>query len=153
MFIKNFDSINSKDLALVGGKNASLGEMIQHLTPLGIKIPTGFVITVDGYKHHLKKNNLEPQIKALLEKIDKNDLKQFAKIGKEIRELIATAPIPIDVAEEITKAYKTMEQQYGKNCDVAVRSSATAEDLPQASFAGQQETFLPIRGADALVKA
>ena len=93
MFIKNFDSINSKDLALVGGKNASLGEMIQHLTPLGIKIPTGFVINVDGYKAHLKKSNLEPQIKALLEKADKNDLKQFAKIGKEIRDPITTAVI------------------------------------------------------------
>lgn len=153
MFIKTFESINSNDLATVGGKNASLGEMIQHLTPLGIKIPSGFVITVDGYKHHLKENKLEEKIKNLLEKISKDDLRAFAKLGQEIRDLITKAPVPQDLAQAITDAYKNMEQTYGTNCDVAVRSSATAEDLPHASFAGQQETFLNVRGADTLIKA
>jgi len=153
MFIKKFDSIDSKDLLIVGGKNASLGEMIKHLTPLGIRIPSGFVVTVDGYKHHLKENNIEEKINNLLGKIDKKNLKELTRIGAEIRELIGNAPPPDDLVEQINKAYEEMEKEYGKNCDVAVRSSATAEDLPHASFAGQQETFLNIYGKTRVVTA
>lgn len=152
-FIKNFESINLSDLPLVGGKNASLGEMIQKLSPLGLTIPSGFVVTVDGYKHHLQTNNLESQISNLLNKIDKKNLKEFAQIGQQIRTLINSAPLPDDLIQEIKQAYNQMESQYGKNCDVAVRSSATAEDLPEASFAGQQETFLNIHNEDDLIHA
>jgi pyruvate,water dikinase len=148
-YIKDFETIGLGDLALVGGKNASLGEMIQHLTPKGLKIPSGFVITVTGYEHHLKSNNLVPKINELLEKVDKTDLKKFAKIGKEIRTLISDSPLPNDLVQEIKDAYKKM----GNNIDVAVRSSATAEDLPEASFAGQQETFLNVHGEKDLLTA
>ncbi|MBU1007584.1 phosphoenolpyruvate synthase [Candidatus Dependentiae bacterium] len=152
-FIKKFESISISDLPLVGGKNASLGEMIQKLTPLGLTIPSGFVITVEGYKKHLQKNNLESQIAELLQKIDKNNLKDFSQIGEKIRSLITQAQLPEELIREITEAYKQMESTYGKNCDVAVRSSATAEDLPEASFAGQQETFLNVRGETELLYA
>jgi len=152
-FIKHFESIVINDIPTVGGKNASLGEMIQKLTPLGIRIPTGFVVTADSYWHHLKENKLEEEIKTLLSKIDKTNLKEFSKTGQKIRDLIAQAKLPDDLTEEIKNAYHEMEEKYGNNCDVAVRSSATAEDLPEASFAGQQETFLNIRGEQALLEA
>ena len=152
-FIKSFESINMNDVQTVGGKNASLGQMIQKLTPLGIRIPTGFVVTAQAYWYHLKENKLEKKIKALLSKIDKTNLKAFARTGKEIRDLISQAKLPDDLIEEIKNSYHEMEKKYGKSCDVAVRSSATAEDLPEASFAGQQETFLNIRGEPALLEA
>jgi pyruvate,water dikinase len=151
-FIKNFESVNLKDIALVGGKNASIGEMIQNLKPEGILIPPGFAVTSKAYQHHLKSNNLEEKIENLLQKLDKKNLKEFAQIGKEIRELIYSAPLPKDLEKEISDAYKEMSKQYEK-CDVAVRSSATAEDLPEASFAGQQETFLNIEGEKNLLDA
>ncbi|MCK4517890.1 phosphoenolpyruvate synthase [Candidatus Babeliales bacterium] len=152
-FIKHFESIDINDIPTVGGKNASLGEMIQKLTPLGIRIPTGFVVTANSYWHHLKTNKLEEEIKELLSKIDKTDLKEFSQTAQKIRDLIAQAKLPDDLTEEIKNAYHEMEEKYGENCDVAVRSSATAEDLPEASFAGQQETFLNIRGEEALLEA
>jgi len=152
-FIKNFESICLDDLPLVGGKNASLGEMIQNLAPLGLQIPSGFTITVDGYKNLLKENNLESQIANLLQQLDKNNLREFVTIGKKIRTLISEAPFPKKLEQEIKQAYQEMEKKYGKNCDVAVRSSATAEDLPEASFAGQQETVLNVRGEIDLLHA
>jgi pyruvate, water dikinase len=152
-FIKKFEQLSLNDIPLVGGKNASLGEMIQQLKPKGIKVPSGFVVTAGGYKHHLKKNKLEKPIKDLLKQINKKDLKKFAKIGKKIRSLISKAPFPKDLEKEIITAYKDMQKKYGKNCDVAVRSSATAEDLPEASFAGQQETYLNISGDKAILKS
>jgi pyruvate, water dikinase len=152
-FIKNFEEIGIKDIPLVGGKNASLGEMIQLLTKKGILVPSGFAITAQAYRHHLKVNKLEDQIKQLLSKINKKNLEEFALLGKKIRNLIRTAPLPTDLATEISQAYILLEKKYGKNCDVAVRSSATAEDLPQASFAGQQETFLNIQGEQELLNA
>lgn len=153
MFIKKFDAVNLSDLSSVGGKNASIGEMIQKLTPLGIRIPSGFIITAQGYKHFLKTNNLEPKIIALLDSLDKNNVDALSRIGKKIRTLILDCPLPQDLQIEIKAAYKKMETEYGKNCDVAVRSSATAEDLPEASFAGQQETYLNIRGEKKLLDA
>ena len=152
-FIKKFEEINMKDLALVGGKNASLGEMIYNLTKKGILIPLGFAVTTNAYWYHLKENNIEDKIKKLLSKMDKKKLKEFALIGHEIRSLIRAASLPNDLQEEIKLAYQLMEKKYGENCDVAVRSSATAEDLPEASFAGQQETFLNIIGEKELLPA
>jgi pyruvate, water dikinase len=152
-FISLFEEVGIGDIAKVGGKNASLGEMIQKLTPLGLSIPSGFIVTADSFLHHLKENKLEEKIKSLLDKLNKEDLKAFAHIGHEIRSIIRTAPLPTDLVEEIKTAYKQMEEKYGEWCDVAVRSSATAEDLPEASFAGQQETFLNIQGEAELLRA
>jgi pyruvate,water dikinase len=152
-FIKRFEDVSMKDLSLVGGKNASLGEMISCLTKKGILIPSGFAITTDAYWAHLKENNLVENIKMLLNQMNKKKLKEFASLGLEIRSLIRTAPLPHTLQEEIVVAYQAMEKKYGDHCDVAVRSSATAEDLPEASFAGQQETYLNIRGEKELLLA
>lgn len=152
-FIQNFENITIKDVALVGGKNASLGEMIQNLGPKGVLIPSGFAITAEAYRYHLSHNNLIEPINKLLGKLNKKKLDEFAAIAHEIRTLIRDAPLPDDLAAEILQAYRDMEKRYGASCDVAVRSSATAEDLPEASFAGQQETYLNIRGNAELLTA
>ena len=152
-FIKSFETISINDIALAGGKNASIGEMIQKLTPKGINIPSGFVITAQAYKYHIKENKLESKILELLKQINKKDLVKLAKIGHKIRSMIRSAKFPIDLEKEIRIAYQKMEQQYGQLCDVAVRSSATAEDLPEASFAGQQETFLNIQDEEELIQS
>ncbi|MCB9493075.1 MAG: phosphoenolpyruvate synthase [Epsilonproteobacteria bacterium] len=150
-FIKHFDSIRMTDIAQVGGKNASLGEMIHALSSKNVLIPSGFAITANAYWKHLHDNNLTGQIKTLLGRIDKKKLDTLSDAGKQIRTLITKAPLPDEIVAQVTQAYQELEKKYGKQCDVAVRSSATAEDLPDASFAGQQETFLNIQGIDALL--
>jgi pyruvate,water dikinase len=153
-FIKRFETVTMNDVGIVGGKNASLGELIQHVSKQGVKIPTGFAITADGYRYHLEQNNLLEPLKKLLAQIDKTDLDAFAIIGNQIRSLIGNAPLPPALAEEITIAYKQLCADYnGHDVDVAVRSSATAEDLPEASFAGQQESYLNIKGPQNLLRA
>ncbi|MFA5075279.1 MAG: phosphoenolpyruvate synthase [Candidatus Babeliales bacterium] len=152
-FIKKFKDVNLKDLNLVGGKNASLGEMIQQLGNKGIKIPHGFAITSDAYWFFLEKNNLKEKIKNLLSRIDLKKLDEFVVICHEIRSLIRNAILPEELEKEIKESYQYLEKQYGKLCSVAVRSSATAEDLPHASFAGQQDTFLNIKGEKELIRA
>ncbi|MCF7799690.1 hypothetical protein K9L05_00725 [Candidatus Babeliales bacterium] len=152
-FIKKFKDVNLKDLNLVGGKNASLGEMIQQLGNKGIKIPDGFATTSDAYWFFLEKNNLKEKIKNLLSKVDLKKLDEFATICHEIRSLIRNAVLPEELEKEIRESYQDLEKQYGKLCSVAVRSSATAEDLPHASFAGQQDTFLNIQGEKELIIA
>ncbi len=152
-YIKKFEEITLQDLPTVGGKNASLGEMIQKLSAKKVLVPSGFAITADAYREHLQINKLVVPIEALLKKINKENLTTLTTAGKEIRALIAHVPLPEVVIQEIRQAYQDLEQRYGILCDVAVRSSATAEDLPEASFAGQQETFLNIRGIDGLLDA
>ena len=162
-FIKNLDKVGIKDVAEVGGKNASLGEMIQNLAPKGVNIPGGFVVTATAYRYFLNKSisrtsdvqqlNLEKFIKLALKGLDTKNLKDLARRGKLIMEAIKNADFPKDLEKEITGAYTAMEKQYGKNVDVAVRSSATAEDLPGASFAGEHETYLNIRGEENVLKA
>jgi len=152
-FIKPFESVSMNDVALVGGKNASLGEMITTLTAKGLLVPSGFIITAEAYRHHLASNNLIKPLEALIAKLDRKDLDAFAVIGNDIRSLIKNAPLPQDLVEKITQAYSDMQKRYGTLCDVAVRSSATAEDLPEASFAGQQDTYLNIRGDKDLLVA
>lgn len=152
-FIKKFEELGINDISLVGGKNASLGEMIQKLTPKGVLIPSGFVVTAQAYKYYLNFNDLDKKISLLLKNINKNKLKEFALIGKKIRNLIYNATMPQDLEKEILQSYKDMQKKYGKTCSVAVRSSATAEDLPEASFAGQQDTFLNISGEKELLDA
>lgn len=152
-FIKLFEEIGINDVPLVGGKNASLGEMIKNLASKGVLIPSGFAITAQAYWHHIKSNGLEDKIKSLLDSVDKNNLEKLASIGHAIRSMICSAQMPQDLIDEIKQSYVSLEKRYGDTCDVAVRSSATAEDLPDASFAGQQETFLNIRGEVELLKA
>jgi pyruvate,water dikinase len=148
-----FNQIGIKDIPLVGGKNASLGEMIQKLTPKGINIPDGFAVTAEAYKYFIKYNHLEEPIKKILSELDKSNVEDLKKRGKKIRNLLLNGKMPDDLTDAIVKAYSDLEKQYGKNVDVAVRSSATAEDLPDASFAGQQETYLNIQGAKNVVDA
>ncbi|NPA95230.1 MAG: phosphoenolpyruvate synthase [Thermodesulfobacteria bacterium] len=152
-FILWFEEIGIEDVPLVGGKNASLGEMYQHLSGKGIKVPNGFAITAEAYKHLLKDAGIEAAIREALADLDTSDINNLRERGKKVREIILNAKFPEDLEEEIKKAYAKMEEEYYPNVDVAVRSSATAEDLPDASFAGQQETFLNITGTDALIEA
>jgi len=148
-----FDEVGIDDVPLVGGKNASLGEMYRELTSQGVKIPNGFAITADAYWHLLESAGILEKLKSVLLGLDSSNIKDLAERGKKARELILGAKIPEDLWEEIRSAYDKLSKQYGQDTDVAVRSSATAEDLPTASFAGQQETYLNIRGYDELKDA
>ncbi|HHW21110.1 phosphoenolpyruvate synthase [Thermodesulfovibrio thiophilus] len=147
------NQISMKDIPLVGGKNASLGEMIRNISSKGINIPDGFAVTADAYKYFINVNNLNEPIKKILSDLDKSNVEELKKRGKKIRNLILSGKMPEDLQNAIIEAYSEMEKKYGKNVDVAVRSSATAEDLPDASFAGQQETYLNIQGAQNVIQA
>ncbi len=152
-YIKWFREISMDDLPLVGGKNASLGEMFQALTPKGIKVPDGFAITVDAYWDLLEHNNLRERIREVLDDLDTSDMEGLAARGKRVRDLIYYSDFPQELEREIREAYNQLCEEYGADTDVAVRSSATAEDLPDASFAGQQDTYLNIKGADKVIDA
>jgi pyruvate, water dikinase len=151
-FILWFDDILIEDVALIGGKNASLGEMYQKLTSKGVVVPHGFAITSYAYRHLIKTAGIENDVIEALAGLDTHDMKNLQERGKKVRGLIRNAEFPDDLRQAIIEAYKKMEEEYGSDVDVAVRSSATAEDLPDASFAGQQESFLNIRGVDALIE-
>lgn len=146
--------VGINDIDRVGGKNASLGEMLQHLSPLGINIPDGFVITVEAYKYFMAHNGLDMLIRENLEGLDVQHIELLRRTGLHIRNAVRNASFPAELAQEIEDSYKELSMQYGQAAtDVAVRSSATAEDLPDASFAGQQETYLNVRGAADLVES
>jgi pyruvate, water dikinase len=149
-YIRWFEETTIEDVPLVGGKNASLGEMYRELTSKGVKIPNGFSVTAEAYWHVLNAGGILDKLKKTLEGLDVENVSELAKRGKAARDLILGAGIPDDLWEEIKNGYDRLCEQYGENTDVAVRSSATAEDLPTASFAGQQETYLNIRGYPAL---
>ncbi len=149
-FVKWFEDTGVEDVALVGGKNASLGEMIKNLSKRGVSVPLGFAITADAYKYVIEKAGIGQKIRDTLADLDTGDMENLSKRGEKIRNMIASASCPPELEEEIRSAYREMERKYGANIDVAVRSSATAEDLPTASFAGQQATFLNVRGEDDL---
>ncbi len=149
-----FNELSYKDVPLVGGKNASLGEMYRNLRPKGINIPNGFALTSYAYFYFLKKAGIKEQIKNIIESCDLENVSQLQSAGKKIRSLILKSCLPKEIEEEIIKEYKNLSREYKEeNSDVAVRSSATAEDLPTASFAGQQETFLNIKGEKELLLA
>jgi len=150
-FVKWFEEIEAKDVALVGGKNASLGEMIRNLGKKGVTVPSGFAITAEAYKYVVKEAGISQKIKDTLADLDTHDMKNLARKGGKIRNLIANSPCPKELEDEIRVAYREMEKKYGDGVDVAVRSSATAEDLPTASFAGQQTSYLNVRGEDNLL--
>jgi len=151
-FVKWFDEIGAKEVALVGGKNASLGEMIRNLGKKGVNIPPGFAITAEAYKHVVEKAGISQEIKHTLADLDTHDMDNLADRGEKLRNLIAHSPCPKRLEEEIRLSYRKMEERFGENVDVAVRSSATAEDLPTASFAGQQTSYLNVRGEGDLLE-
>lgn len=153
IFVLNFEELTNKDVPLVGGKNASLGEMIGKLSKKGVRVPGGFAVTASAYRYFLKESDIAPFIKKTLDGIDVRNLIELARKGKLVRDKILKAPIPKDLEKAIVGAYKNLEKKYGRNFGVAVRSSATAEDLPSASFAGQQETYLNIKGNKELLLA
>ncbi len=148
-----FDDILNEDVPLVGGKNASLGEMHQKLMSKGVSVPNGFAITAYAYRYLLESAGIADAIEDALEGLDTSDLRNLQERGKKAREIVHNAEFPKDLYDAIVESYHKMEQDYGANTAVAVRSSATAEDLPDASFAGQQETYLNISGPDAVVAA
>lgn len=146
-----FDKITLKNHQEVGGKNASLGEMITHLSSLGILVPIGFATTANSYRRFLSQNALDARIYHCLKHLNVDDVEKLAKMGAEIRKWITETPLQPDLEQDIRAAYIKLQQLRGNT--VAVRSSATAEDLPDASFAGQQETFLNIEGIDSVLTA
>jgi pyruvate, water dikinase len=141
------------DIPLVGGKNASLGEMLQQLTPQGIRVPEGFATTAHAYRTFIQGAGLEQPLRQLFRDLDVEDVEALRQVGKQARDSILNTPFPDDLNAAIATSYATLCQQYGENTDVAVRSSATAEDLPDASFAGQQETYLNVHGTAGVLEA
>jgi pyruvate,water dikinase len=164
-YILWFDEVGLDDLPLVGGKNASLGEMRRELSKCGVTIPNGFAVTVNAYHDFLEtgilqewhetkcKLDVKQNIREILSDLDAEDVDNLSERGSRVRRLIYSLEFPREVIDEIVQAYRKLCREYGEDTDVAVRSSATAEDLPTASFAGQQETFLNIRGEYALLQA
>lgn len=152
-YIRWFKDIQIEDVPLVGGKNASLGEMYRELTGLGVKIPNGFAVTAEAYWHVVRTSGILDGLKDAMAGLDKTDIADLERRGKRARDLFLSAGIPDDLWAEIKAAYDGLCMEYGPEADVAVRSSATAEDLPTASFAGQQETYLNIRGYNTLKEA
>ena len=146
------DRLGMSDLAQVGGKNASLGEMIRHLAAEGVRVPAGFATTAFAFHEFIDASQLRARIDAALAKLDVDDVKALSRVGAEIRAWVVDAPLPPPLEREIADAYKQLLAQ-SSNAPVAVRSSATAEDLPDASFAGQQETFLNVNGLENILKA
>lgn len=164
-YILWFDEIELKDIALVGGKNASLGEMRRELSKFGVNIPNGFAVNIHAYNDFIEKGifqewhdqrtkpDIREEIRKILCDLDVENMEELSEKGSRVRRLIYSLEFPKEIVDEIVKAYRKLCNEYGEDTDVAVRSSATAEDLPDASFAGQQETFLNIRGEYALIQA
>ncbi|MCJ8208342.1 phosphoenolpyruvate synthase [Mucilaginibacter sp. RS28] len=150
-FIKRFSEIGLGDIAAVGGKNASLGEMYRYLRPKGVLVSDGFAITADAYRYFISANKLEKQLQALMQELDRENFSNLAATGEKARGLIMAGKMPADLGMAITDAYDYLFEQADQG--VAVRSSATAEDLPDASFAGQHESYLNVRGHCSLLYA
>lgn len=150
-FIKWFADITIDDIPVVGGKNASLGEMFRELSGDGVKVPDGFAITAHAYRHFIREAGLDHLIRETLADLDTRDMENLAKRGQAVRQAILNAQLPADLTECVIGSYARLQGGDILPCDVAVRSSATAEDLPDASFAGQQETYLNVRGTAALL--
>jgi pyruvate,water dikinase len=148
-----FKDIGLGDVDSVGGKNASLGEMVQHLSRAGVSVPDGFATTAEAYRRFLAHDGLADRINGLLSDLDVDDTRRLAEVGHEIRDAVEAQAFPADLDEDIRAAYESLVGEAGEEVSWAVRSSATAEDLPDASFAGQQETFLNIRGIDNVLHA
>ncbi|MCK5121224.1 MAG: phosphoenolpyruvate synthase, partial [Methylococcales bacterium] len=152
-YIRFFEEIGINDIPLVGGKNASLGEMYQKLGSQGVKVPNGFAITAEAYRYILKSSNSWDELRATLNGLQANDVENLTRCGKKAREIVYSAAFPADLEMEISQAYQQLQLQYGSDLSLAIRSSATAEDLPTASFAGQQDTYLNITGVAHLLES
>jgi pyruvate,water dikinase len=148
-----FEELGIGDVQEMGGKNASLGEMYRELSSEGVKVPNGFAVTASAYFHLLESANLNAAIRKILKGLDSKNVRDLGRRGRRVRELIENVPLTADLEAEIIEQYRLLEKEYGDNVDVAVRSSATAEDLPEASFAGQHETYLNVRGSKELLRA
>jgi len=152
-YVAWFEDIGMADVESVGGKNASLGEMISNLAAAGVEVPRGFATTAHAYREFLHRDGLAARIDAALAALDVDDVAALARAGAEIRSWVAAAPLPPAIEEAVADAYRVLEQDAGAAASFAVRSSATAEDLPEASFAGQQETILNVRGLEGVLAA
>ncbi len=152
-YIRWFSQLSVDDVALVGGKNASLGEMYRELTPQGLRIPNGFAVTAEAFRYVLEQAGAVPRLHEALDGLVESDVDDLARRAQKAREIIYGAALPPDLVEEISAAYSRLRDEYGETLTLAVRSSATAEDLPTASFAGQHETFLNIAGEERLLDA
>ena len=150
-FVRFFDEVGIDDVPLVGGKNASLGEMYQKLSDQGVRVPNGFATTAEAYRYMLEQAGAWEALHNELDNIDPDDVTALARKGKRAREIVYGAGLPSDLAKEILDAYRKLQEEYGEDVSLAVRSSATAEDLPTASFAGQQDTYLNIKGDESLL--
>lgn len=148
-----FQQLTMKDIADVGGKNASLGEMIRELSPLGIAVPDGFAVTVAAFQEFLSLNGVGPQIQGILDRLDRTTLSNLSEVGEACRTIVRQCEFPDRVRKSIVAAYNKLQEDYGNNISVAVRSSGTAEDSPTASFAGQHDSFLNIHGEEDLLEA
>jgi pyruvate,water dikinase len=153
IYVRFFKEFDIGDVPLVGGKTASLGEMYQKLSSEGVRVPNGFAITAEAYRYMLEEAGVLEPLHAALDGLDPSDVADLARRAKRARELVYGAGLPSDLASEILAGYRRLQEEYGEDVGLAVRSSATAEDLPTASFAGQQDTFLNIRGEQSLLDA
>jgi pyruvate,water dikinase len=152
-YVRFFEEVGIADVPLVGGKNASLGEMYRELSDQGVRVPNGFAITADAYHYMLDHAGAVERLRGALDGLDPDDVADLARRGKRAREIVYGAGLPGDLTEEILAGYRRLQEQYGDEVSLAVRSSATAEDLPTASFAGQHETYLNITGEESLLDA
>ena len=152
-YIRAFSGVGADDVTIVGGKNASLGELYGRLRPQGIPVPDGFAVTADAYRYVLTAANLWPALHEQLDDLDTNDLRDFSRRAQRAHDILLHATLPSDLRDEILTGYRALQREYGDDVSLAVRSSATAEDLPSASFAGQHETLLNVRGDDDLLEA
>ena len=150
-YVRFFEEFGIDDVPLVGGKNASLGEMLRNLSEQGVRVPHGFAITAQAYRYMLEEAGAWDRLHAELDELDPADVAALARKGKRAREIVYGAGLPDDLAAEILDAYRKLQQEYGEEVSLAVRSSATAEDLPTASFAGQQDSYLNIKGEESLL--
>ena len=147
------DEVGISDISKVGGKNASLGEMIQQLQSKGVKVPTGFATTADAYRHFISSAGLETKLREIFADLDVEDIGNLRERGRKARILMLQTSFPEELQQAIAQAYENLCSEYGTDTDVAVRSSATAEDLPDASFAGQQETYLNVHGLPGVLQS
>jgi pyruvate,water dikinase len=153
-FIKQFKEVGINDVGIVGGKNASLGEMFCHLAQKGVNVPDGFALTVNLYWKFIKANGLDRILPEFFKRLESQNIKSVQEVGEETRKAIMSSLFPDDLQKELFEAYSQLSQKYGKKeIDVAVRTSGVAEDMPNASFAGQFETYLNVVGEDNLLTA
>ena len=151
--VVSFNNVTLKDVSLVGGKNASIGELVKCLQPLGVKIPDGFATTAHAFRLFLNENGLDEKLQVLINSLDKKEFKNLSNVSVAAKELILKAKLSGKLKEEITLSYTDLCKKYNRELDVAVRSSATAEDLPHASFAGQHESFLNVKGLNEVLES